>query len=550
MRRLVAVLILLCCSSAGMLLAQSPDSLARTAQRLEAAGRWREAMVPLEQYLLLVPDDGPRLRQMGQYLTWSGDRARGVAMLRRALALEPDNPATLAVLGEVLSWDPASRQEASDLFRRALVLEPDNVKAREGRANLLAWEGRASRALPIFDSLLSVDPNSVGALRGKGGALNQLQRFAEARALLARGLAIAPDDPGLRQEMAQSAVGLERFGEARRYLEGLEGIEVPLRLLRDSTRRALGSHFGLGGLYRDRTEQLDALRGEGLVSLAMGSAWRVTAGYQYTDFSDTAGHFAGSAMGGGLSFRPDRRFGIEGRALSRQSDGPSPAVWDAGVQARWRPAETVRMTLGFSRDLVEETRRSVQGVQDIDAFRGVVQASIASLAADVWLAHQRIELSGRLSAGRNTGEGLDRNDRFSAEASAGYVVRTYRPYLRIGYAHATAGFDYNASEYAGRVAGQVGGYFSPYRYFLNYGTVTASHRFGRSVFWEFDGRVGGQVTREFEGENADARPAGSLNTHVTWRAGRSTDLDLRYLYSNTFNAFRLHEVQLFLRQYF
>ena len=549
MRRLLALLALLGALS-GRLSAQSPDSLLSTVQRLEAAGRWRDAMDPLERYLAQVPGDVPRLRQMGQYLVWSGDRSRGVAMLRRVLTLQPEDPTTMAVLGEVLSWDPASRGEAADLFRRARTIEPDNARAREGQANLLAWEGRAGSALPMFDSLLTGDPASVGALRGKGGALNQLQRFEEARVLLARGLAIAPEDPGLRQQMAQSAIGRERFGEARSFLAGLAGTEEPLRLLQDSTRRALGSFAELRGLYRDRTEQLDALRGDGGVSLAFGSAWRVTAGYQYSDFSDTAGHFNGSAAGGGLAFRPDRRFGVEARALSRQSDGPSPAVWDAGLRARWRPAEAFRITLGFSRDLVEETRRSVQGVQDADAFRGVVQASVASLGADLWLAHQRIELGGRFSAGRNTGEGLERNDRFSVEASAGYVVRSYRPYLRVGYAHATAGFDYNASEYGAREPERLGGYFSPFRYYLNYGTVTASHRFSPAVFWEFDARVGGQVTREFEGENADARPAGALNTHVTWRAGRATDLDVRYLYSNTFNAFRLHEVQLLLRQYF
>jgi hypothetical protein len=320
--------------------------------------------------------------------------------------------------------------------------------------------------------------------------------------------------------------------------------------LRDSTKRALGTFINAQGAYRDRTEQLDAARGEALVSLALGSAWRVSGGYQYTDFSDSAGHFAGSAAGGGFSFRPDRRFNLEGEGLFRQSDGPSPGVWDARLRVRWRPSEAFRLTAGFSRDLVEETRRSVQGVQDDDAFRGVVQASLANLGADVWLAHQRIELSGRLQAGGNTGEGLERNDRFSVEGSAGFVVRSYRPYLRLGYAHMTAGFDYNASEYAGRVPGQIGGYFSPYRYFLNYGTVTASHRFGRAVFWEFDGRVGGQVTREFQGENGDFRAAGTINTHLTLRAGRATDLDIRYLYSNTLNAFRLHEVQLLLRQYF
>lgn len=530
--------------------AQSPDSLLRAVEALDAQGRWREAMPSLEAYLRLVPDDAARLRQMGLYQAWAGNREQGIATLRRSLAIRGTDPETLAGLGEVLSWDRRTRDEAEELFRTARQVDPANVKAREGQANLLTWRGDAALALPIFDSLLTADPDAVGALRGKGGALNQLRRFDEAEAVLSRGLAIQPGDPGLRQGLAHTSLELGRFGEARRHLAGFEGRETYLRLLRDSTTRALGSFLEAEGLYQDRTEQLDAVRGRSRLSLALGASWRLEGGYQYTDFSDSAGHFSASAWGAGLSYRLDRRFGLRGAVLSRDVEGDAPVTWGGEVLGHWQPSDGFRFDFGASRRLVEETRRSAQGVADADGLRGVVVANLGTVGASVWLASRRLDLSGRLSAGANTGEGLERNDRFAAEAAAGFALRTYRPYIRIGYAHTTAGFDQNASDYAGRDPLALGGYFSPYRYFLNYGTLTMSHWFGASLFWEFDGRLGGQVTREYRGENSDARIAGALNTHFTWRMGGRTDFDVRYQYSNTFNAFRLHEVRALLRQYF
>lgn len=549
MRRLMLVL-LVTGLAVGSASAQTADSLRRAAVSLEGQGRWRDAIPVLEQYLRLVPDDAERTRQLGQYLAWAGDRERGVAMLRRALEHGPSDPATMAALGEVLSWDPAARQEAASLFEQALRLDPGNLTAREGQANLMTWRGEAARALPLYDSILARSPNAVGALRGKGGALNQLRRFDEAEVVLRSGLALAPEDPGLRQEMAQLSLGQERFGEARRYLRGLDGPEPHLRLLRDSTVRGLGSSAEAGGILSDRSEQLDALRGEGRVSVGLGPAWRVHASYQYSDFSDSAGHFSGSAWGVGLAFRPSRIFGFDVEGGSSRTDGPGEPLWGGSAVLKWQPSEVVRLTLSGSRLPVEETRRSTRGVTDPDGLRGVVEASLATAGVDLSLLGRRVELGGRAGYGANTGEGLERNERLVGELTAGWVVRSYRPYFRVGYAHQSAGYDYNASEYAGRDPVRIGGYFSPYRYFLNYGTVTVSHRFGGSVFWEFDGRVGGQVTREYQGELSDARVAGAVNTHLTWRMGARTDLDVRYQYSNTFNAFRLNEVRVLLRQYF
>ncbi|HEX9164804.1 MAG TPA: tetratricopeptide repeat protein [Gemmatimonadales bacterium] len=529
-----ALLVLWCAVGAGRLAAQVPDSLLASIQRLESAGRWREAIAPLERYVALRPDDAARLRQLGQYLSWQGDRERGTPLLRRAAALEPGNAEGLAVLGEVLSWDPDQRAEAGDLFRRALAIEPGNARARVGQANLLAWGGRAGRALPLYDTLLAADPKSLGALRGKGGALNQLLRFEEAEQVLQQAYELDPADPGTNQELAAAALGLERFDDADRRLAAVTAVSTPeLYYLQDSVRRARGTWLEVNGLGRDRSNQLDALRGEARFSPYLGHGWRLLAGGQATRFQDSIGEFQSQAAAAGLRYQRSRAFDLSLGGGLRWTDGRSGTDWAASLGMGWRPVPTVRLSVMAERSLVDETRTSV--------LAGV-HSNLAAVGVEVQLLDRRIELAGRGGAGVYTGDGLEDNQRLGGDLSAGWVIRTYRPYLRVGYAFMGSTFEENLAE--------TGGYFSPDRYFANYGTITVSNRFGSRVFWEFDGRLGNQMTAQESAQPNDWRASAVVNTHVTWRVGRATDLDLRYMYVDAFSAFRLHEGRLLLRQYF
>jgi tetratricopeptide (TPR) repeat protein len=542
MRRLAPLLLAVFLSAPARLAGQSPDSLLSVIRTLEAAGRWRDAIDPLQRYLVLRPDDPDRLHQLGLYLAWRGDRGPGTELLRRSVALRPDQAEWVAALGEVLSWDPARRNEAGDLFRRALQIDPTNARAREGEANLLAWSGRANEALPRYDALLVENPRSVGALRGKGGALNQLQRFDEAATVLGQAVAIAPDDAGTLQELAASHVGLEEFDRAQARLGAMQGVESPeLRLLQDTTRRARGSYLEGGGMLRTRSDQLDAARGDLKVSPYLGSGVRLQGGWQHTRFEDSLGAFNSDVATAGLRYRHDRRFEANFDASLRWTDGVAGTAWAGNVGLGWRPAPALRLTVGGDRSLVEETRQSVLGS---------VHANLGTVGAELVLLGRRVEVSGHLVGGVYTGLDLEDNTRLGADFMAGWVVRAYQPYLRLSYGFMGTRFDYNAGSSAATAPDQVGGYFSPSRFYLNYGAVTASQRFGQRVFWEFNGALGGQVVREQEGGTGDVRVAASINTHLTWRMGRRTDLDLRYQYADAFAAFRLHEARLVLRQYF
>jgi len=539
MRRLALLVLLLV---PARLAAQTPDSLLSAIRTLETAGRWQESIAPLTRYLELRPNDPERLRQLGQYLAWTGERERGAALLRQAVQLQPGNAEYLASLGEVLSWQPSHRAEASDLFGRALAVDPKNMRAREGEANLLAWSGRAGDALPKYDALLAENPRSVGALRGKGGALNQLQRFDEAAVVLRQAAAISPNDLGTLQELAASQVGMEQFDQAAQRLGALHGVDNDeLRLIQDTTRRARGTYLEAEGMRRTRSGQLDASRGEFKVSPYLGSGVRLLGTYQHTRFSDSLGGFNADAAALRLTWRPDRRFDAAARVGVQATDGLSGAQWAGTAALGWQPLTGLRFTLTGDRSLIEETRQSVLGA---------VYANLGTLGAELVLLDRRIEVNGHLTGGLYTADAIKDNARFGADFMAGYVVRSYQPYLRLSYGFMGTGFDYNASSYAPTDPDQVGGYFSPSRFYLNYGAVTMSQRFGERVFWEFNGGLGGQLVREQVGGVSDLRLAASVATHLTWRMGRRTDLDLRYQYADAFAAFRLHEVRALLRQYF
>jgi tetratricopeptide (TPR) repeat protein len=540
--RLARWLVLVQLGVPGAATAQAPDSLLAVVQSLEAAGRWREAIPPLERYLALVPGDATRNRQLGQYLAWQGDRAGSLTRLRRAVELAPASGEHLAALGEVLSWDPGSRSEAEQLFARALSADPANERAREGEANLLAWRGRAREALPRYDALLALNPRSVGALRGKAAALNMLERHAEAEPVLVQAASLAPADPWVTQERARTEVGLERFDRARQAVDAGAGAGGPeIRELRDTVLRATRHFAEVNAMLRTRSEQLDARRGEVRVAPYLGSGLRLDARYQRTSYRDSLGDFSADAGTVGIGWHQSRRFGLDVAVTGRSIAGVDGTLWDGRVGLSVRPADNFKLSLAGARDLVEETRQSVENG---------VQANLATFGVEWLLLGRRIELIGHLVAGRYTADGFADNQRFGGDVLAGLVVRSYQPYLRLSYGFMSSAFDYNASADGVASATEAAGYFSPDEFYLNYGAVTVSQRFGARVFWEFDGRLGQQIVREHPGENRDGRVAAAVNTHVAFRLGRTTDLDFRYVYSDAFSAFRLHEGRLVFRQYF
>lgn len=569
-------------------LRQAPNNaalLGETVDALEACGQWREAVPLLDQLLTLTPADARRLRQRGLFAAWAGDRPTALGRLREAVALRPADPEAIAALAEVLSWNPAEREEAAALFERGLAaspnhpglllghadllswskegrgqaeahyaevlaLDPGNARARVGLANLRAWGGDPAGALPIYDQVLRQAPTDVAALRGRGGALNQLGRHEVARRILREAHDLAPADAGTIQELATAELALGNPLGARRALTAVGAVSTPaIRSLRDSTRRALASSIEFGLSVTGRQRQLDRQAAHVRLTLAPAAPLRVHFSAEPGRYREPAGDHRGDAFGAGLAVATPRfRAAVSGRM--RTLAGVSENQWDGGGVLGWSPDRRVALTAAWQRNPVEETRLSTFGGAVEGEMHGPVHSELATGTLDVREILGRFDVKGEVVLGTYGGSGLLRNERLSGGVEAGVTLRRTGPWLRAGYATQATQFQFNAAEMAGSSPAMVGGYFSPRRHFLHQGVLQLSHRIGGQFLIEVDGRLGAQYVRARPGDPLDDRVAAVVNTHLSWRVTSGMDLDLRHLYVDAFDAFRMHQLRFAVRQMF
>lgn len=524
--------------------------LGETVDALEACGRWREAIPLLDRYLQLHAGDARRHWQRGLFGAWSGDRDVGVHHLRRAVALRPHEAEYLASLGEVLSWRPADRREARTHYQAALARDATNVRARVGMANLLVWSGRTLEALPEFDSILAEDPGHVGARSGKAGAFEQLQRYEEARELYAGSLRLSPGDWFLAARLARMELALGNVREAGRLVESLDQHVAPdVQFVRDSVRRAFGSSLSLGTDQVTREGQLDRRSVTAELSLAPADPFRIILTASPGQYHDASGTDRGNAFGGGASWRGPR-FGVGGDIRYRDLSGVASAQWNGEVRAHWQTSKGIRVAAEWSRSPVEESRISTFGRAGGTQPRGPVHAELVTAAVAVDEVLGRVALRAEVLGGGYGGTGWERNERLGGGVEATVGVRASGPHLRIGYAFRTTSFAFNADTMLATAETRAAGYFSPRRYHTHQAVLQASHQVGGRLFWQLDGRVGEESVRRAAGESFTRRTAVTINTRVTTRVTSHLDLDVSYLYLDAFDAFRMHQARVGLRQFF
>lgn len=569
-------------------LRQAPNNaalLGETVDALEACGQWQAAVPFLDQLLALTPDDPRRLRQRGLFAAWAGDRPMALARLRAALALRPDDPDQIVALADVLSWEPSGRAEAATLFARglaaspshlplllghadllswsagtrgqaavkyaeALVIEPNSLRARVGQANLRAWGGDPAGALPLYDQALRLAPTDLAALRGRGGALNQLGRYQVARRVLRQAHEVSRSDVGTIQELATAELALSNPLAARRVLDRAPARSMPvIETLRDSTRRALSSSIEVGVSATSRQRQLDHQSGHLRLTLAPAVPVRVHLSAEPGRYREVGTQRRGDAFGAGLSVAtPQLRAAMSARV--RTLAGVDESQWDGGGLVGWSPSRRVSLTAGWQRRPVEESRLSTFGGEVDGEMHGPVHSDLASGLVEVRDILGRFDAKGEVVLGAYTGRGLQQNERLSGGFEAGATLRRSGPWLRVGYATQATQYQFNAELAEGTPAAQVGGYFSPRRHFLHQGVLQLSQRIGGRLLLEVDGRLGAQYVRAHAGQPLDDRLAAAVNTHLSWRVTSGLDLDLRYLYLDAFDAFRMHQVRLLVRQMF
>lgn len=300
--------------------ASAPELAARV-DALEAQGKWREAIEPLQQLIAVEPGNAARLDQLGRWRSWqSGWREESLRLLRRACEIGADNPRYCTDYAEVLSWRTDTRQESIAELRKVITQTPSYTPAVIALANVLSWNRQTlpqarellesalkstpddpallvayadvlasshetrAQAMQSYDRALAMDPKNVGALTGKAQQLAWTGHSAEAMALYDRALGVDPTNTAAlrgkaeilnwRGEYEQAAVLLRRAQETAPDDESVSAELARSQLKMRQYTAAKSTAAGLPANPEYRDVQEDIFR-------ATGTWTEIGAGFRY-----------------------------------------------------------------------------------------------------------------------------------------------------------------------------------------------------------------------------------------------------------------------------
>ncbi len=518
----------------------------------ESAGRMPAAAAAYRKALDRNPDHLGAIARVAEILSWNeATRPEAVKLFERGLALDPNHEALLVAYAEMLTWNRDSRPLAKKYFDRVLAHNPSNPRAMAGEAQMLAWSGRSKEALALYEKILAADPSNVAALRGKAEILNWSGRYTEARELLDRARQIAPDDPGTLVELARANAGLRRYTEAHDYLARVQGVGGPeFDALQREINRGLGTYMELGFGVRRNRRRLDFYRAEALLSTPLGSAHRMSVRFRPTLYQTGQRDFNSNYYALALDSQASEDVATHAEIAGESYPGAPPQV-DGTLGVRYRVRPSFLLDLGFQRQAVDETLLSTRGVEASGLFLGQVRSNLASLGGSYSNAEHHFDISITYTDGAYTGRNLDSNRRWGVDANIGKSLHGERPYVRIAYGFTYLSFDHDADFQPGTAPPSItGGYFSPTRYFLNYGSIYISHRFGRKLEWDGGGTLGVQNVETTTSSLSNSQFASTFSTHLIWHVNDSNDLRIGYDFLNVFAAFRRNLLRITWRHYF
>jgi tetratricopeptide (TPR) repeat protein len=187
------------------------------ASRLQAEGKWREAVPILEQLVALQPLNARALYQLGSMKSWKpGERTQALELLRMSCEISSNNPEYCGAYAEVLSWSPADRGQAVARLRGVVSAHPESVQSRLRLAQILSWSGRdRAQALELYDQGLRLEPGNVELLIASAEVLSWSSNTrAEAGARYDKALHENPQEPRALTGKAQLLAWSGRTAEA------------------------------------------------------------------------------------------------------------------------------------------------------------------------------------------------------------------------------------------------------------------------------------------------------------------------------------------------
>jgi tetratricopeptide (TPR) repeat protein len=194
------------------------QSLRQRGLALAQAGRFAEAVAPLEAAARLDPSHVPTHNNLGIVLRELGRPSEAEQVLRHALAVAPGSVTIANSLGLVL-MDLRRLAEAERVFHAALAFGGDDVDLLNNFAVLLKQLGRQREGEPLLRRGLTQKADDPGLLVNLGDLLVADARAQEALPLLERAVQVAPRSPEGRNNLALALKALGREEEATPHLE-------------------------------------------------------------------------------------------------------------------------------------------------------------------------------------------------------------------------------------------------------------------------------------------------------------------------------------------
>ena len=528
-----------------------PEDLLALAEVERTTSNFDSAVAAYRRVLEVAPDNLDAMARLGEILSWRpATRPEAARLFERGLRIDAARLDLLVLYANMLSWSRSTRTPGLALYDRALALDASNASALAGKANLLAWSGQIAQAVALYDRSLAVDPGNTAALRGKGDVLTWRQRFAEAHQLLTRANEAQPGDPFTLARLARADLGLHHYADARTEMAGVDLADPDADDVRFGLRRVFGAWIETGFTTRRNRNQLNFYRPEVAVSAAPWVAQRLTFRYRPTWFVSPGADFQSNYYQAAFDSEPAESAALHLEAGAETMAGrPTQADGALAVKVRLRPA--FGFNLGARREAVDESTVSTRGVIDsTGVLGGQVRSNLGN--AVLWYANSRhaFDISMGYSDGLYTGRNLDSNRRWGLDLNIGKAVHRDRPYIRLAYGASWLGFDHSADFQPGQAPPRIaGGYWSPWRYLLNYGAFSISHRFSSRLEWDAGGNLGAQQVRDFSGYTV-TQFASSFSGHLVWRMDGSDELRLGYEYQNVYNAYRRSAPAISWRHYF
>ena len=154
------------------------DSTARPALRelsglLSSNGRWPEALPLARRLSALGVSDFTLERDLGQWMSWSGQSDSGVIHLRKAVVFAPDSLELILSFGQALTWNPPTRSEGIAVLRSLERRTPDDPALRHALASALSWNvSTRGEGLRRYATLVRDRPTDLSATVDYADALS------------------------------------------------------------------------------------------------------------------------------------------------------------------------------------------------------------------------------------------------------------------------------------------------------------------------------------------------------------------------------------------